>query len=282
MLDVLGLVTAVWMFATAAAPASAATADGYEQLSGFSEVLSVQIEKAIGTGKLPDATGYPVEPGVFVTMSLDEVRIFERPVASLKNGRVDEKKIAKSCRSGCPWAFWAAFSDQWRRQARTRARSGFEHPKRILWACHENLPAHTMIQSAYAAMETWPESNPPSLYLLTNAGAGGTRARFFYLMPPEGLPKIETDIALGLRVHISSGGQYRISARSGAFAFAGDVQGISALTHQFGEIKRKYPGKDSLILEVEPDVTTQELATVMGASLELYPRLILSQSGLGQ
>lgn len=253
-----------------------ASSPSSEQISGFPELLAREISRAFQGSALAKGTGYPVEPGFYVSMTKSAFRILDSAQVALKEGKPEDTRIAADSRSQCPVAYWNAFSKVWRDEHRSHARTRFVHPRRILWAAEAGLPARSLIESAYAALETWPQASLPALYLLFDAGPGGIRARQFRLMPPGGVDLASQQAALELRIRILPNQVYELSAHAGGFAFAGRKSGLSSLSSRMSEIKRRYPGKRAVVIESAPDSSVQELAEVMDATLEIFPDVILS------
>lgn len=252
-----------------------ATSGGYEQLPGFPELLGRQIETQLTSARLPRSTGYPVEPGVYVTLTPDKMYMMDREVLALKEGRLQDRRVARACTSPCSFAFYAAFSDLWFRLKQSAKRSRYDHPTRILWAVDQDLPASTWIDSLYSALETWPRATPPSMYLLANAGPGGVRARHFEVMPPQSTFSAQLQSALELRVRVSGQERYQLSARASDFPYTGSVQGRKALQAKLRLVKQRYPGKEVIVVEAQKGATVQDLAWVMGDSLQLFPHVIV-------
>lgn len=247
-----------------------------DHIAGFSELLAREINRAFQGADLAKGTGYPVEPGYYVSMTKSAFRILDAAEIPLKEGRIEDGRISAECRSQCPVAYWNAFSKVWRDEDRSHARTRFVHPRRILWAAAAGLPAQSLIQSAYAALETWPQANLPALYLLFDAGPGGIRARQFRLLPPGGVNLASQQAALELRIRILPKQVYELSAHAAGFAFAGRKSGLNSLSTRMSDIKRRYPGKRAVVIELAPDSSVQELAEVMDATLEIFPDVILS------
>lgn len=255
-----------------------ASSPSVEQIAGFPELLAREISRSLSGSDLAKGTGYPVEPGYYVSMTMSAFRILDTTEIPLKKGRIVDTRVAAESRSQCPAAYWNAFSKVWRDEDRSHARTRFVHPRRILWAAQAGVPAQSLISSAYAALETWPQANLPALYLLFDAGPGGIRARQFRLMPPGGVNLASQQGALELRVRILPNQVYELSAHAGGFAFAGRKSGLNSLSSRMSDIKRRYPGKRAVVIESAPESSVQELAEVMDATLEIFPDVILSGS----
>ncbi|MCA9710877.1 MAG: hypothetical protein KDK70_33855, partial [Myxococcales bacterium] len=181
-----------------------------ERLQGFSTVVVNHVNEVLGTENLPVASGGGLEPGVLVTVGLDQVQIFDRRVAALQGGQLVDTTIAAECESGCPAVLYDAFARSWLEAAVESTAFAVEIPQRVLLAVHRELPARTLLQAAYAASETRP-GQPPQLALLVNDTRGSLRAQPFFLVPPRGLVMRQGSAALGLTVEVSPG-VYRVSA----------------------------------------------------------------------
>lgn len=259
---------------TAPEAPSAEPTKAFEELEGFKTVLLSHINSVLGSEHLPSAMGLPVEPGVFVTLTQERVQVFDRNAATLQAGRLMDRTAAAACKSGCPAAFFDAFVRNWERLAFEAAGLALEIPTRVLLAAHADLPALTLVEVAYAAAETRPVQ-PPYMYLLLNGGRAGLRALPVFLVPPEGLTLERRTAALGLMVRIT-GGRYTVTAadpRFGRQVVATDLTQLVAILQDF---KKRFPGKETLILQPEQTATVKELVEIISSVREEFPRIVLS------
>jgi hypothetical protein len=264
MFATFALALATWM----------APGDGFEQLRGFSTVVVNHVNDALGTENLPSGIGVTVEPGVFVTMPLDRMQIWDQDVLRLEQGRLTDGTVASECASGCPAAFYDVFQRVWLELAVEAATFNVEIPARVLFAPHHDTPATTILQAAYAAAETRPVQ-VPYLGILVNSSRGGLRAVPFSLVPPRGLELRPGSAALGLTVRMEGSTLAVGSAESRDNALR-KVASVAALAPVLREIKKRYPGKETVIIVPDENATIGEvvrLATVCSAE---FPRLVLS------
>jgi hypothetical protein len=247
---------------------------GYEQLQGFQTVLVNQINKVLGTEKLPSAMGLPVEPGLYVTITPQRTVIFDKVGATIKDGRYADPTVAAECQAKCARSIFDAFFFNWRALAEESASLGIDVPSRVLFAADAQLPAKLLIETAYAAAETRP-GMVPSLHLLLNGGMAGVRARPFSLVPPRGLQVGTGQRILGLTVKVEAGGRYRITAADPGFRRALDVD-ASTLKPTLVDLKKNYPSKMTVIIEAGDTATIADLVGLMVAAQEQFPRVVLS------
>lgn len=258
----------------AAGSATQRSRDPLERVQGFTTIVVNHVNGALGTELLPVADGGGVEPGVLVTVTLDEVQIFDRGVAALQQGLSADPTIAAECDSGCPAAFYDAFQRSWLEAAVESTAFAVEIPTRVLLAVHRELPAETLLQVAYAAAETRPVQ-PPQLALLVNNTRGSLRAQPFFLVPPRGLQLRQGSAALGLTIRVAPG-KAHVSAADPRFAREHEVAGLAQLQGLVRELEKRYPSKETVILVPEGGVTVAELMSVAGAVKGSFPRLVLS------
>ena len=256
-------------------PTSTDIAGGtFERLQGFSTVVINHVNDNLGTENLPNAVGVPVEPGVFVTMRMDRLQIFDRDVQTLNQGSLTDGTIAAECKSGCPAALFDAFQESWLELAIEATAHTVEIPTRVLFATHENIPARTLVAAAYAAAETRPVS-APALSLLVNSSRGGLRAQPFFLVPPRGLELRQGSAALGLTVRMDGTG-FRVQATDPRYAREHRAKNLQQLANHLRNIKKQYPGKETVIVVPGGDVTVGELMRMFAVAQSMFPRLVLS------
>lgn len=246
----------------------------FERLQGFSTVVINHVNDNLGTENLPNAVGVPVEPGVFVTMRMDRLQIFDQDVVALDQGRLTDETIAAECLSGCPAALFDAFQESWLELAIEATAHTVEIPTRVLFATHENVPARTLVAAAYAAAETRP-INAPALSLLVNSTRGGLRAQPFFLVPPRGLELRQGSAALGLTVRMDGSG-FRIQATDPRYAREHRAKNLQQLANHLRTIKKQYPGKETVIVVPSGNVTVGQLMRMFAVARSMFPRLVLS------
>jgi hypothetical protein len=258
-------------------PSPVLPSQGFETLGGFSAVVASHVASALGLENLPSTRGYPLEPGMFVTLTLGEVQAFDHGVAQLADGRIADPAIAAECHSKCPAILYDAFQMEWLALAVESSSLGTEIPQRVLFAAHSRLPARTLLQAAYAVSETRPVA-PPGLSLVVSSPGRGMRVQPFFLIPPRGLRLSQGSAALGLTVKVSPG-KYMVGARDPGYAREQKASSRGQLLSLVVEAKRRFPGKQALILEPDETVTVGELVEVIGTVRDEFPRIVLS---LGQ
>lgn len=249
-----------------------------ESLYGFDGLLLTQINALFGSENLPVANGGPVEPGVYVTVSPQKVLIFDEPVLDLQAGIVPPGPASRECQSGCKTSLWSPFRRVWLRALDEAQTFVLEVPLRVLFAVEASVPAKTLIELAYAAAETRPGS-PPNFSLLVNGSNAGLRARPFYLLPPEGLRLAPGDNALGLRVELGVGEAFTIRAAHPRFAPIIEGSGWKELASQLTGVKKRYPNKGVIIIDVGDDATVGDVVMAMLAAQQHFSTVVLTDGG---
>lgn len=264
--------------------------DGFEQLQGFNTVVLNQVNEVFGSERLPSMSGLPVEPGMYVTIGKNRTFIFDDLAATISDNRyVDpdaeaykatrQKKegdiTGLECRSGCSRTIFDAFYGQWRRLVQEGDAIGLDVPLRVLLAIDGELPARLLVETAYASSESRP-IQPPRLYMLVNGGAAGLRARPFAILPPRGLIVDPGQRVLGLRAKFSESGKLVVTAADPRFGRTLEVSTPEELRRILKDIKRRYPAKETLIIDVNASTTVNDVAGVINASQEYFPRIVLT------
>ena len=261
---------------TPSQPTTTATRAEFERLQGFATVVLNHVSDTLGTDKLPAAAGLPLEPAVFATVLPDRLQIYDADVVGLDNGRVGGNPVvtAAECVSQCPAVFFDAFQQTWLEAAIESTVHAVQIPQRVLFAMHRDIPAVTLLQMAYAAAETRPVS-PPSMHLLVNSSRGGLRAQPFYLVPPEGLTLAQGSAALGLTIEMSRD-KFVIKATDPRYARENTITDREALRRLLGEIKKRYPGKETVIVVPDDQITVGEMISSYSLIQAWFPRMVLS------
>jgi hypothetical protein len=262
---------ALAMFFGALAPTPSPS---FDELRGFSTVVVNHINAVLGTENLPVAVGVPVEPGILVTLAPDRMQVFDRDVVALQGGALTDTTVAAECRSQCPAAFFDAFQQTWVEHAVEASTFSVEIPTRVLFAAHHQTPARTLVQAAYAAAETRPVS-PPAMFVVVNSARAGLRAEPFFLLPPTGLEMRPGSAALGLTVRVGPG-DYVVTAADSRYARENRATDLKALAAIARDNKRRYPGKEVVILEPQGAVTVGELMSVVATLDSTFPTVVLS------
>jgi hypothetical protein len=248
---------------------------GGETLQGFDSLLLTQINALFGSENLPLANGSPVEPGMYVTVSAQQALIFDTKIIDLQAGAVPPGPSSRECKSGCKTSLWSPFRQMWLRALEEAQSYTLEIPARVLFAVEASVPAKTVLELAYAAAETRP-SGPPNFSLLVNGSNAGLRARTFYLLPPGGLRVAPGDNALGLRITLGAGESFTISAAHPRFS--PNIQGVGwkDLSAQLVAVKKGYPNKESVIIDVGDDATIGDVVNTMLAAQNQFGTVVLT------
>lgn len=246
-----------------------------EVLQGFDTILLTQINAIFGSESLPAANGGPVEPGVYVTVSPQQVLIFDDKILDMQGGLVPPGPVSRECKSGCKAGLWASFRQIWLRALDEAQTLALEVPVRVLFAAEASVPAKTLIELAYAAAETRP-GEPPAFSLLVNGSNAGLRSRSFYLLPPGGLRVSPGDNVLGLRVTLGPGESFVLSAAHPRFAPNIEGSGWKLLAAELANVKKKYPNKLTIIIDAGEDATVGDIVMAMVAAQKHFPGTVLT------
>jgi hypothetical protein len=257
------------------APAEPDPDAGGETLQGFDTILLTQINALFGSENLPLANGGPIEPGVYVSVSPQQVLIFDDKIIDLQAGVVPPGPASRECKSGCKSSLWSPFRQMWLRALEEALSYTLEVPTRVLFAAEASVPAKTIIELAYAAAETRP-SGPPSFTLLVNGSNAGLRARTFYLLPPGGLRVAPGDNALALRVKLGAGEAFTISAAHPRFSPNIEGVGWKDLAARLVAVKKQYPNKETVIIDVGDDATIGDVVMTMVAAQQQFGTVLLT------
>ncbi len=248
-----------------------------ERITSFATVVVNHVNSSIGTESLPVGAGVTVEPGVFVTIGMDRLQVFDHDAAVLQGGVVTDGTIAPECRSGCPAVLFDAFQYEWLKMAVEASYLEVDIATRVLFASHADVPAQTLVMAAYAAAETRPGA-VPTLSVLLNMAGRGLRAQSVFLLPPEGLELQQGSAALGLTIEFDA---TSFSVRGSDASLGREKRGNSLKDVQaiLKPIRKRYPGKESIILVPRAGVTVGQMMALVQVLRTDYPRIILS---LGQ
>ncbi|GEM_PF-1156739 len=245
-----------------------------ETLQGFDTVVLTQLNTSFGSENLPVASGAPVQPGVFVTVSASEMLIFDQKVSDMVLGRTPPGPASRECKSGCKALLWTSFRRVWLLGLEEAQRLTLELPSRVLFGVEASVPASTLVELAYAAAETRP-GIPPSFSLLVNGSNAGLRARPFMLMPPAGMRVAPGDSVLGLRVRLGEGEAFEISAAHPRFSQKLSGVGWKQLAAHMAAIKKRYPNKGVLIIDVG-EGSVSDVVMAMLAAQKQFPKVVLT------
>ncbi len=246
-----------------------------QTLQGFDAVLLTQINALFGSENLPVASGGPIESGIYVTVSPQQLLIFDSKVADLDAGVVPPGPASRECKSGCKALLWSAFREVWLRALDEAQAYVLEVPNRIVFAAEASVPAKTIVELGYAAAETRP-GEPPYFSLLVNGGNAGLRARNFYLLPPGGLRVSPGDNVLGLRVKLGPGESFQLDAAHPRFARTVEGTGWKQLATELAQVKKAYPNKDAIIIDVGDDATIGDVVMAMLAAQKHFANVVLT------
>lgn len=246
-----------------------------EFLQGFNTILLTQINAIFGSENLPVANGGPVQPGIYVTVSPDDLLIFDSKAGEIHDGLVAPGPASRECMSGCRASLWSAFRQVWLQALEEAQLLALDIPNRILFAVEASVPAKTLVELAYAAAETRP-GEPPVFSLLVNGSNAGLRSRAFYLLPPRGLRVSPGDNVLGLRVALGPAESFSISAAHPRFAPNVEGTGSKQLAAELARIKKTWPNKTTMIIDVGEDATVGDVVMAMVAGQKHFPGTVLT------
>ncbi len=248
-----------------------------DRITSFSNVVVNHINTSIGTESLPLGVGVAVDPGVFVTIGRDKIEVFDEDAAALQDGVVTDSTAAPECRSGCPAVLFDAFQYAWLKMAVESSYLEIDIATRVLLAAHANVPAQTLIMTAYAAAETRPGA-VPTLSVLVNMAGRGLRAQPVFLLPPQGLELQQGSAALGLTIEFDNDG-FLVSGSDATLGRGKKGKSLTDVRRILEAVKKRHPGKDSVILVPRAGITVGQLMALVQAIRTSYPRIVLS---LGQ
>ncbi len=257
-----------------ATPPEAPPADPITRQTGFTSVVINHLNRTLGTENLPSANGGPVDPGVFVTLTMSGMQIFDFDVVPLHDGVVPDPAPAPECASGCPAAFFDLFQYHWLKLAVESATMGVELPTVVAFGADPKLPVRTLLQVAYAAAESRPIT-PPTFSLFVNSPRQGLRAIPLFLIPPRGLELPQGSAALAFTIEAGPDG-FVMSASSPDFSSprrTRDLRNVESFAHA---VKKKFPGKETVIIEPKEGFTIGELVRLITLLREEFPRVVLS------
>ncbi len=249
----------------------------YEQLEGFVGVVVKQINAIFGTERLPAAPGFPVEPGVYVTLAPNQMLIFDKVGTTLSGGMPADQAAAAECKSGCSRAFFDAFRVAWLDMQNEAQAVEAEVPIRVLFGAEAGLPARALVDAAYAASEARP-GVVPNLYILLNGGPAGLRARNFFLVPPGGLAVSPARNPLGLTVDVMGGGRFEVKAADSRLLAPTTANGSEAFDKLLVGLDRRFPSKDVLILRPGPNALVADLVQVMTIASDRFPIIVFDMN----
>jgi hypothetical protein len=246
-----------------------------ETLQGFDTILLTQINALFGSENLPVANGGQIEPGIYVSISPQQALIFDDKIIDLQAGVVPPGPASRECKSGCKSSLWSPFRQMWLRALEESLDYTLEVPTRVLFAAEASVPAKSVIELAYAAAETRP-GGPPSFSLLVNGSNAGLRSRVFYLLPPGGLRVAPGDNALALRVKLGAGEAFTISAAHPRFSPNIEGVGWKDLAARLVAVKKQYPNKETVIIDVGDDATIGDVVMTMVAAQQQFGTVLLT------
>ncbi len=248
-----------------------------ERVAGFSTVVINHVNRSIGTESMPVGQGVSVEPGVFVTLGMDRLQVFDHDAAGLNAGLVTDGTRAPECRSGCPAVLFDAFQYEWLKMAVEASYLAVRIPTRVLFASHTDVPAQTLIMAAYAAAETRP-SAVPTLSVLVNMAGRGLRAQPVFLLPPEGLELRQGSAALGLTIEFSDR-EFVVRGADATLGAERKGKSLRDVRSILKTVKKRYPGKESVVLVPRAGVSVGQMMALIQVLRVDFPRVVLS---LGQ
>jgi hypothetical protein len=246
-----------------------------ETLQGFDAVLLTQINALFGSENLPLGNGGTVEPGIYVSVTQQQALIFDDKIIDLQAGVVPPGPASRECKSGCKSSLWSPFRRMWLHALEEAQTFTLEVPARMLFAAEASVPAKTIVELAYTAAETRP-GGPPAFALLVNGSNAGLRARPFFLLPPGGLRVAPGDSTLGLRVTLGASEAFTISAADPRFAPNIEGVGWKELSAQLVGVKKRYPNKQALVIDVGDSATIGDVVMAMIAAQKQFGTVVLT------
>jgi hypothetical protein len=249
--------------------------DAISRAIGFAAVLINQVNRAIGTENLPMARGTGVDPGMFVTLGMQGMQVFDHDVVPLQQGRNNDRTAAEECVSGCSALFFDTFQLEWLKLSIEGATLAVRVPERVHIAADANVPMSTFFDAAYAAAESRPVL-PPTITILVNAAGRGVRALPVFLLPPQGLEMPQGAAALGFRIRFGSGGIV-VDASDPTLGQERRLSDIKQLTAVMKALVKRHPNKDVVVLQPDESVTVGELVQMIEYVRGTFPRIVLSQ-----
>ncbi len=248
-----------------------------EVLQGLDAVILTQINGLFGSELLPVANGGPVEAGLYAIVSAQQLLIFDQKISDLEGGVLPAGPASRECKSGCRDMLWDGFRNGWLQLTEETQTFSVELPTRVMIAAEASVPAYTVVEIAYAAAETRLGGLTPDLSLLINGGNSGLRTRPFYLLPPGGLRVSPGDNVLGLRVTLGANESFAIDAAHPRFAPEVSGTGWKQLAAELAKIKKTWPNKGVLIIDVGKDASIGDVVNTMLAGQKHFENFVLTE-----
>lgn len=260
----------------APAPPSEPPPEGrtFDRTPGFGSVMVRHLGDSIGIDVLPDGEGSTITPGLFVTIGLDKLWVFDREIGQLDQGRSRDRTAAAECARRCPASLFDAFQAEWLALAIEATQRAVEIPSRVVIAAHNRLPASTLLETVYALASSRP-LRPPELTLVLGSPGRGLRGQSFYVLPPQGLELGQGSAALGLQVHFGRT-QWKIKAEDPQFVRELKADSTARLSAALREVKKRFPGKSAIVLVPDETVSVGDLVATMIAVRAEFPLIVLS------
>lgn len=267
----LGLVLAAALSLTAQAPLGGAGGARYPTM------VANHVNRAFGTENLFGANGVPLTPGLFLTLGVDRLDVFDKPALALQNSLPQSLNPAAACQSQCLEAFYDVLNRAWLQLAVEAATLSIEIPATVHIAAHRSAKARMVVDLAYAAAESRP-AVPPNLSLIVNASGRGLRGQDVFLLPPRGLELQQGSAALGLTIEAQGSG-FRVTGADPSLGREKRVKSLTALRKLLLSVKKRNPGKNAVIIVPDADMTAGRLLAVIVQVRDEFDHVILS---LGQ
>jgi len=256
-------------------PVFAMLVQGTEPSAGFSTTVASHVERSVGVGNLPGGQGSEVVPGVFITLGLDHLDVFDHEALPLSQGRVADATPSPACRSGCARVLFETMEWEWLRLAVEGATLGVDIPVAVHFAAHRDVPAATLLQAAYAAAESRPVT-PPNLSIVTSSAGRGLRSQAFFLLPPEGLLLQQGSAALALTIQVTDG-KLRLSGSDSNLGPHAQASNLGQLRALLVALKKRHAGKDTVVIDPGDAMTTGELIELIAQVKPHFSRIVLSR-----
>lgn len=246
-----------------------------EPVSAFEAVMQGHVQSTIGVDALPGGAGIPLVAGMFVSVGPQTVQIYDHEPLTLAGAPIDGADT--TCARGCAPVYVHAFERAWLRAAVESASFGGELPTTLHFIAHRDASARALVEVAYAAAETRP-AGPPNLSLVVAAGPRSLVGQPFFLLPPAGLRLQSGAAALGLVIEVEDEG-IKVTGADSSLGKGVRVRGAPELQALLAQLKKKHPGKTTVVFVPGPRVRVGPLVDLMTMVRAQFERVVFS---LGQ
>jgi hypothetical protein len=242
---------------------------------GFPTVLTQRVARTIGVDNLPSARGRTPDPGVFVTLGMDAMQVFDREPVPLEQGRPVDRTVAAECAAGCSAVFFDLLQAQWLAMVVESITRTVRVPEQVHIAADGRVPVSTFLDVAYAVSETRPVV-PPLVTIAVSSAGRGVQVQPVFLLPPEGLELAQGAAALGFTIKFGTGG-ITVDASDPSVGRARRIPDLKQLASMLTFMEKRHPNKEVVILQPDASVTVAELVAMIEMVKRNFPRIVLSQ-----